>query len=138
MKYFMFDWSIYTLFELSRGWNDDIRKYSLDMKHDSTKNVFWDVNNKKWRKRCKFVSLFIFNNNYGIRVHIMETKCRNQVFYVWLVDLQTYCAKYGLEIWVPPNNDIGICLLGILKLKTRFEMWITRRNVNGDCFTFHI
>jgi hypothetical protein len=33
------------------------------------------------------------------------------VYYVWLVDLQTICAKYGLETWYNPNEDIRKCLL---------------------------
>jgi hypothetical protein len=54
---------------------DDIRKCLLDMKNSWTKNEFWDVNDKNWRKR------FLFNNTY------------NFVIYVCLVDLQTICAE---------------------------------------------
>jgi hypothetical protein len=90
--------------------NNDIRICLLDMKYSWTKNAFWDVNNKKWRKWCKFVSPFLINNTYGLLVLTMGTKCPNQVFYVWLVDLQTICAKWVMETWLSPNNDIGICL----------------------------
>jgi hypothetical protein len=72
--------------------NDEIRKYLLDMKHGSTKNAFWDVNNKKWRKRCKLFH-FSFNNSYGLPMLTMDSKWPDQVFYVWLVDLQMICAK---------------------------------------------
>jgi hypothetical protein len=41
----------------------------------------------------------------------MDTKCPNEVFSVWLVELQTIYAKYGLEMWLSPNSDIRICLL---------------------------
>jgi hypothetical protein len=88
-----------------------IRNYLLDMKHGWTKNMFWDVNNKKWRKRCKFVSPFLFNNIYGLPVLKMDTKCPNQVLYVCFVDLQDICVKYGLETWFSPNNDIRKWLL---------------------------
>jgi hypothetical protein len=47
---------------------NDIRKYLLDIKHDWSKNAFWAVNNKKWRKWCKFVSPFKFKNPYGLLV----------------------------------------------------------------------
>jgi hypothetical protein len=93
--------------------NDKIRKYLHDMKHSWSENVFWDVNNKKLRKWCKFVSHFLFNNSYGLPVLTMETKCPNQIFYVWKVDLQTICAKWGLEMWFFPNNDIRICLFDV-------------------------
>jgi hypothetical protein len=49
-----------------------------------------------------------------------------------LVDLQTLCARYGLETWFPTNNDIQyVCsTYSIVELKTRFETWITRNEVN--------
>jgi hypothetical protein len=46
--------------------------------------------NKKW---CKFVSPSLLNNTYGLPVLTMDTKYPNQIFYVWLVDLQIICAK---------------------------------------------
>jgi hypothetical protein len=90
---------------LSKRW------YFLDMQRSCTQHAFWDVNNNKWRKWCKFNSPFLFSNPYGSPVLTMGTKCPNQVFYVWLVDIQNICAKYGLETWLTPNNDIRIYLL---------------------------
>jgi hypothetical protein len=96
IKYFIFDlqttcakYGLETLFSP----NDDIRKCLFDIKHGSTKNAFCVVNNMKWRKWVKFVSPFLFNNTYGLPVLTMDTKCPNQVFYVWLVHLQPICAK---------------------------------------------
>jgi hypothetical protein len=60
--------------------NVHIPKCLFDMKLGSTKNTFCVVNNKKWRKWCKFVSPFLFNNNYSLPVLTKETKCPNQVF----------------------------------------------------------
>jgi hypothetical protein len=65
--YFNVDWSNYRLFVLNRGWKREsfqimIFECLLDMKHSWTKNAFWEVNNKKWRKCCKFVSPYLFNN----------------------------------------------------------------------------
>jgi hypothetical protein len=51
------------------------------------------VNNKKWRKMCLFVSPFLFSNTYALPVLINDNKYQNLVFYIWLVDLQTICAK---------------------------------------------
>jgi Holliday junction resolvase-like predicted endonuclease len=81
------------------------------MKHRWTKYAIWDLNNQKWRKWCKIVVPFLFNNNYGLPGLTKDTKCPNQVFYVWLVDLQTICAKKGMETCLPPNNNIRIFLL---------------------------
>jgi hypothetical protein len=91
--------------------NNDIRICFLDMKHSWTKNTFWDVNNKKSRKWCKFFPAILFNNTYGFPVLTMDTKRPNQVFYVCLVDLQTICVKCVLDTWLSPNNDIRICFL---------------------------
>jgi hypothetical protein len=119
MQYFMFNWSIYRLFVLKRGWKREsirnivIRICFLVMKHRWTENAFWDVNNKKCRKWCKILTPILFNHSYGLPVITMDTKCPNQVYNVWLVDLQTICAKYGLKTWFSPIDDIRKCLLDI-------------------------
>jgi hypothetical protein len=112
----MCEWSIYRLFVLNRSWKRDYLQMMifvclLVMGHSRTKNAFWDVNNKKWRKECKLVSPFLFNNVYGLPVLTNDTKIPNLVFYVRLVDPQTICAKHGLETWLHPIHDIRICCL---------------------------
>jgi hypothetical protein len=134
----MIDWSIYRLFVLNRGWKRDSPKNDisiclLDMNLSWTKNAFWDVNKKKWCKWCLFVSLFLFNDTYGLPVITMNTKCPNQVFNVWLVDLQTICAN---RCWKRDSVQmmifVNICSLwSQVELKTRFETWITRNVLNG-------
>jgi hypothetical protein len=42
--------------------NENFRKCFHVMKHGWIQNPFRVVNNKKWRKWCEFVSLFVFNN----------------------------------------------------------------------------
>jgi hypothetical protein len=111
--------------------NNDIRIYLLDINHSRTKNAFWDVSNTKWRKWCKFVSPFLFNNNYGLSALTTHTKWPNEVLYVLLDDFHTICAKQELEKRLSPNNEIRICLLVIFQLKTRLEMWITGNYVHG-------
>jgi hypothetical protein len=86
--------------------NNDIRLWLLDIKHSWNKNAFWDVNKKKWSKWCKFISPFLTNNTYGLPVLKINTKFPNQVFYVWMVDLQTACAKDRVETWYSPNDNI--------------------------------
>jgi hypothetical protein len=85
--------------------NDGIRKCLLVMQRSWTQNAPSGLNNKKWHKSCKFESPFLFNNAYCFPVLSMGTKCRNQVFYVWLIDLQTICAKCGLETLLFPSDD---------------------------------
>jgi hypothetical protein len=104
----------------------------LVMKHRCTKNAFWNVNNKKCRKWFKFVTPFLFNHSYGLPVITMDTKCPNQVFYVWLVDLQTICAKYGLKCnSLQMMKFVNICSTwSMVLMKTRFETWLTRNDVS--------
>jgi hypothetical protein len=77
--------------------NHNIHICLFDMQCNWTKNVFWKVNNRKWRKLCIFPSPFLFNNTYGLPGLTMGNKSSNQEFYVWFVDLQNTCAKYWLE-----------------------------------------
>jgi hypothetical protein len=116
-----------------------IRKCLFVMKLSWTNNTFWDVNNKKWRKWYKFVSPILFNNTYGLRVLTIDTKCTKYVFYVKLVELQNIFAKYGLETWFVPNDDIRKCFLDIKhgRTKTHLETWIKRYDVNGVSL-FHL
>jgi hypothetical protein len=53
-----------------------------------------------------------------------------------LVHLQRIRAKYGLETCFSPNDDISKwwSTCNIAELKTRFETWITRNDVNGVKF----
>jgi hypothetical protein len=66
INYYTFELSMYRLFVLNRCWkrdsqNNDIGIGMYNMQPSWIKNAFWDVNNKKWHKWCKFVSLFLYN-----------------------------------------------------------------------------
>jgi hypothetical protein len=91
--------------------NNDIPTCLLDIRHGWNKNAFWDANNRKWRKWCRFVTPFLPNNTYGLPVVTKDTKFPSHVFYVWLIDLHTIFVKFGLETWFSPNDDICKCLL---------------------------
>jgi hypothetical protein len=84
------------------------------------------------------VSHFLFNNTYGLPVRTTDTKCPNQVIHVWLFDLQTICAKDGLETWFSPNDDIRNYLLDMKhgSTKNAFRDWITRNDLNGVSFFY--
>jgi hypothetical protein len=124
----MFHCTIYRLFVVNRSWkrdspNIDIEIRLLDMHRSWTKSASWKLKSDKWRKWCTFISHFLFNNTYGLTVHTMGTKRPNQLFYVWLVDLQTICAKYVLETWLFPNKDIEIRLLDMQRSWTKNASW---------------
>jgi hypothetical protein len=129
IKYFMFDLSIYRLFVLNTTLKRDSLQMMIFICVSSTwsivhiKDAFWYVNNNKWLKWSKFVSPFSFNNTYGLPVFTKDTKRPNQVFYVWLVDLQTICAKLGLETCLSPNKNIRISLLDMRHSWTKYVFW---------------
>jgi hypothetical protein len=52
-----------------------------------------------------------------------NTKCLNQGFNVWLVDLQPTCANYGLETWFSPNDNIRKCLTHIMHGSVKNAFW---------------
>jgi hypothetical protein len=81
------------------------------------------VNNKKWRKWCKFVSPFLFNNTYGLPVLTIDTKSPNQVFNVWLFDLQSICAKLEVKTKFLPNDNIRKYLLYMKNSWTKNVFW---------------
>jgi hypothetical protein len=125
----MLGWSIIRFFVLNSRWKRDCIQKMIFVNVCSTwtmvhiKDAFWYVNNKKWLKWCMFISPFSFNNTYGLPVLSMDTKCPNQVFYVWLVDLQITGAKLGLETCLSPNNDIRICVLDVRHSWTKYAIW---------------
>jgi hypothetical protein len=97
------------------------------------------VNNKKWLKWSKLVSTLLFNNTYCLPVLTVDTKCPNQVLYVWLVNLHTICPKYGMETcFVQMMIFVDICPpWSMVELQTRLEEWISTNAINGVSL-FHL
>jgi hypothetical protein len=98
IKFFMFDCSIYSLLVLNTGCKPDSFQMMIFVNVCST----WGMVELKTRFETWITRndvngyvcfTFLFNNPYGLPVLTMNNKCPNQVFYVWLVDLQTICAK---------------------------------------------
>jgi hypothetical protein len=137
-NYFMLDWSIYTLFVLNRGCKCE----SLQIMIFVHVWLTWSIVELKTRFET-FITRNdlngVFTNTYGLPVLTTDTKWPNYVFYVWLVDLQTICAKYGLETWCSANDYIRKYLLDMKhgSKKTRFETSITRNDINGVSL-FHL
>jgi hypothetical protein len=101
--------------------------------HRWTKNAFWDLNNKKWRKWYKFVSPFLSNDTFGFIVLTKDTKCPNQVF---MYDWSIYRLFVLNRCWKqdPLQIKIFVYLCStwcMVELKTRFDSRITRNVVNG-------
>jgi hypothetical protein len=96
------------------------------------------VNNKKWRKRCKFV-LLSYLVTHGLPVLTMGTKCSNQVFCAWFVDLQTICVNRGWKFdSLRMMIFVHVCLTCIVvEPKTRLETWNARNVLNG-LYWFHL
>jgi hypothetical protein len=128
IKYFMFDWWIYRLFALNKTLKRNSVQMMIFVNVCSTwslvyiKDTFWYVSNKRWRKWCKFVSTFSFNNTYGLPVLTMDTRCPNQLFYVWLVDLHTICAKLCLETF-SLQIMIFVCFPDLRHIWTKYAFW---------------
>jgi hypothetical protein len=88
--------------------NDEIRKCLLDIKQSWIKNASWDLNNKKWRKWCMFVSRFSFNNTYSLHVLTKDTKCPIKYFmFEWstyrLFVLNRAWKRYSLQMMIFVN-----------------------------------
>jgi hypothetical protein len=103
------------------------------MKHIWTCIAFWNMNNMKWRKWCKFDIHLLFNNTYGFPVLTKDTKYPNQVF---IFDRWIYRSFVPNTGWKRDSLQMMIFVnvfstWSIVELKTRFETWITRNDVNG-------
>jgi hypothetical protein len=144
IKYFMFDWSIYTRFVLNRGW-----------KRDSLWMIFVNI--------CSTWSIVELKTRFEAWISINDVNVVSLINLSYLITLMVYlCSqwepnvqiKYFMFDWSiyrlfalkrgwkrdSPNNDIPIRfpIWSIVALKSRFESWITRNEVNGVCFTFFI
>jgi hypothetical protein len=133
IKYFIFDCSIYRLFVLNKGWKRDSLQIMICVKFCST----WSILELKtrfetWITRNDvngvFFSPFIFNDTYALPVLTMDTKCSNQVFYIWLVVPNRGWKRDYLQMMI----FINVCSTwSMVDVKMRFETWITRNVVNG-------
>jgi hypothetical protein len=115
-QYFMIDWLIYKLFVFNTEWKRDSLQMMIFLYVCSTCSVFeLKTQFESWIEKMTWMVYilfhFFFNNFFGLADLTIGTTCPNQVFYVWLVDLQNSCAKYGLETLFSPNYDIRKYLL---------------------------
>jgi hypothetical protein len=102
------------------------------MKHGWSKKAFWYVNNKKWRKWCKFVSPFLFNNTYGLPVLTTDPKLQINYF---IFDRLTYRLVVLNRRWKGDCFKIMIFVYvcstwSLVELETRYDSWVTGNDVN--------
>jgi hypothetical protein len=115
--------------------NDNIRKWLLDMKHGSNKSALWGVSNKKRRIWCKFVShIFLIT----LRAYLCAQRTPNAQNNYFMLDWSIYTLFLLNRGWKLDSIQMKILVFvcstrSVLELKTCFETWITRNEINGVC-----
>jgi hypothetical protein len=121
--------------------NNGIRICLFDVKHSWTSNAFWVVSNKKWLKDVRFFHVSYIITLMGYLFSQWTTNVQiNYFMFDWSI-LRLFVLNRG---WKRDSLQIMIFVFvcstfSIFELKTRFEAWITRNDVNGgSLFTFLI
>jgi hypothetical protein len=104
-----------------------------------TKNAFWVVNNKKWRKRCKF---FLLSYLITLIAFLCSQWAPNPQIKFFMFDWSIYRLFVLNTGWksdpVQMNIFVNICSTCIVvELKTRLETWNARNDLNG-VYLFHL
>jgi hypothetical protein len=112
--------------------------FLLEMMHSWTKNAFWGVNNKKWRKWC----LFHFSRLITLMAYPCSHRTTNVQIKFFMFDWSIYSPFVPNTGWKRDSLQMMIFVnfgltLSMVELKTRFETWITRNDVNGVSL-FHL
>jgi hypothetical protein len=103
------------------------------MSHSWTKSVCWDVNNKKWRKWCKFVNLSFL---LTFVAYLCSQRTLNVQIKYFMFDWSIYRLLVLNRGWKRDSIQIMIFVpvcpkWSIDELKTRFETRITRNDGIG-------
>jgi uncharacterized protein YjaG (DUF416 family) len=103
------------------------------MSHSWTKNAFWDVNNKKWRKWCKFVSHFYL---ITLMAYLCSQWKPNVQIKCFMIDLSIYKLFVLYRGWRRDSLQIMILeyvcsTCSVVELKARYESWKARNDLNG-------
>jgi hypothetical protein len=113
--------------------NNDICTCLLDMKHRLTKNVFWEVNNKKWR-----YGLSLFHLSY--LKTLMSYLCSQRTPIAQINNFMLDCSIYTLFVLNRGRKQDPLQIMIFVYISstwslgqhnTRFETWITRNDVSG-------
>jgi hypothetical protein len=100
------------------------------MKHGSTKNVFWDGNNKKWRNWCVFHLSYLITLMAYLCSQLTQNVQIKYFMFDWLIYrlfvVNKGCKGAFLQIMI----FVYVCSTwSIVDIKTRFEAWIKRKGV---------
>jgi hypothetical protein len=145
IKYFMFDWSINRIFVLNRAWKRDALEKLLFVYVSST----WSIGELKtcfeaWitRKDLNGESLLHLSYLVTLMAYLCShTSPKVQIKY-FMFDWSIYRFLVLFRCWKCNSFQITtfvyVCSTwSIVELKTRFETWITRNDVN-DVLLFHL
>jgi hypothetical protein len=139
IKYFMFDWLIYRLFVLNRGWKRETLQIMIFEYVSSTLSIV-ELNTRfeSWITRSDVNGVSLFHLFYWITLMAY-------LWSQWTPNIQIKYFLFGWSIfrlfvlnraWKRVSLPIKVFVYfslkwSIVELKTHFETWITRNYVNG-------
>jgi hypothetical protein len=145
IKYFMFDWSIYRLFVQSTGWKRDSFQMLIYVNGYST----WSMVQLKTLFETSItridvygVSLFHLSYLITLIAYLCSQRTPKGQINYFILDWSIYtlfvlnrgCKCESLQIFILVHFFFFFCLVA---LKTPFETWITRNDVNGVSLFHH-
>jgi hypothetical protein len=145
IRYFMFDWSIYSLFWLNWSWKHDALQIMIYVYVWST----WSIVELKtpfetWITRNDVYCVSLFHISYLITLVVYlcsQWTLKVQIKY-FMVDWSIYRPFVLNRAWKRDSIQIMIFVYvcstwSTVQLKTRVDTWITRYDVNGVSL-FHL
>jgi hypothetical protein len=145
IKYFIFDWSIHGLFVLNRGWKRDSLQIMIFVHVTSTWSTVELITRfETWIKRndVNGVSLFHFSYLITLMAYLCSQSTPKVQIKYFMFDWSIYRLFVLNRSWQRDSLLIMIFVFvsstwSIVEIKTRFETWITRNDVNG-ARSFHL
>jgi uncharacterized membrane protein len=139
IKYFMFDWSIYSQFELIRFWKRDAFQIMIFVYVCSTWGIVeLKTRFQKWITRNDVNGVSLFNFSYLITLmgYLCSQWTPNVQIKYFIFDWSIYRLFVLNEVWKPNFLQIMIFVIvcsrwSIVEIKSRFETWIRRSDMNG-------
>jgi hypothetical protein len=140
IKYFMFDWTIYSPFVLNTGWKYGSLQMMISVNICST----WSMVEIKTRfetrirrKDVNGVSLFDLSYLINLMAYLCSQTTPNVQVMYFIFDFSIYRLFVLNLAWKRDSLQMTIFVTGwsiwsMVELKTRFETSITRNDVNGE------
>jgi hypothetical protein len=139
IKYFLFDWTIYGQFVLNTDWKHDSFQMMIFVNVCSTLSMFQlKTRLEPWitRNDVKGVSLCQIPYLITHMANLCSRTIPNVQIKYFMFDWSIYRLFVLNTVWKRDSLQMMIFVYvcstwGIVELKTRFETWITRNDVNG-------